>query len=729
MLQMNADEQRQILYAALLRHSPETGELRNRALDRFVLVALLGSSPSKPVTASQVQKTTVLVPKSLGLRTDVIEETLGRLVTSKRAAIVLRSAGSSYYLTDLGKQHTDEATESAAQLFRPVLKRMLQDTAGLFSTEDGETVCRTFISECFARFGHQIAKAVVGDLKDDGNFGGADIDGAFKAAIRTVSLSEEAAQNLRARCIRFLKSKEPEDQNLRFRLAQSYYVVQLLELSPRDFNPLAEDAFSGAVFYLDTNVVLDAVKSDESAQRFREIVSASTSLSIELRITAATLDEARTVVSRRTQDIERIIDTLPSKFLERTNDEFLLAFQVAREANPSVMPTDFMVRFEELPTLFYELEVAIDDRSADDIVGGRDVQRQCQIVSDAAEHVRGGGKSDAVSLHDVCHFLLVQEERKSGCKSWFLTQDGTLSHAAARLAPNELPFCFPLVAFLQSVSPFLESPSTRHSLVDVFSAVLEGEVGDLSGRSLFNVTELRLISELHADVLSVPAEQLIPAFDYVKSNLLKGRPYRREDHTSVAFELRKFLTSSANEKQQALLAQLEKERQLAATEQSKRIEAEEVVNRLRNEVEDLEQAADAAEAREAAKDRSQKKTAVALALLGMVFASICWWLDQEISRSIVNALRDTSAESVPLALIIRILGAVAFVGSFIPTLSRLPKSSYRHLGYTIIVAVAMVASDPVDLPIIKAIGAYLAVAALIGSIIRFALEGRFGRGQ
>ena len=57
---------------------------------------------------------------------------------------------------------------------------------------------------------------------------------------------------------------EPDDKDLRFRLAQSYYVVQLLELSPQDFNPLADGAFSGAVFYLDTNVVLDATKSDDS---------------------------------------------------------------------------------------------------------------------------------------------------------------------------------------------------------------------------------------------------------------------------------------------------------------------------------------------------------------------------------------------------------------------------------------------------------------------------------
>ena len=727
-IQMTTDEQRQILYAALLRYSPETGSLRDRALDRFVLVALLGSSESEPMTTSQVQSITVLAPKSPGLRTDVIEETLDRLVNSRRVATTPGSPGTSYYLTNLGKQHTDEATESAAELFRPVLKRMLQHTDALFSAKDGETVCRTFISECFARFGHQIAKAVAGDLREDGTFGGADVNGAFEAAIQKVSLSHEAIQTLRSRCNRFLRSMEPEDKDLRFRLAQSYYVVQLLELSPHDFNPLADDAFSGAVFYLDTNIVLDAIKSDDFAERFHELVSASNSLDIELRVTGATLDEALTVASRRIQDIEKVISTLPRKLFERTKDDFFLAFRAAGEADPSITPADFLRRFEELPSFLRDLNVTIDERRAEEIVNGRDVERQCRIVSDAAEHVRGSGKSDAVSLHDVCHFLLAQEERKNGRKSWFLTRDSTLSHAAVQLAPNELPFCFPLVAFLQSVSPFLESPSARHSLVDIFSAVLEGEVGDLSGRSLFDMSELRLISELHADVLSVPTDQLIPALDYVKSNLLKGRSYRREDHTSVALEIRKFLTSSAHEKQQELFAQIERQKQQFATEHTKRSDAEQYAERLRAEVDRLTEAVDAAEFRDAARDRNQKILAAALALLGVVFASFCWWFDTDVSGRIVNALPNVATDSGPLvALTIRMLGAFAFVSSVIPSLSRLPKRSHRQLGYTIAVAIAIGAADLFGLPSIKAISAYLAFAAPIGSIILFFVERRPNR--
>lgn len=222
---MTTDEKRRILYAALLRYSPEASSLRNRALDRFVLVALLGSSKSIPMTVSQIQDVTVLAPKSLGLRTDVIEETLGRLVDSKRVEQAKNLHEQEYFLTELGLRHTDEASQSASQIFQPVLNRMLQDSAGLFSVRDGETVCRTFITECFARFGHQIASAVAGDVDADCSMSRTHINSAFNTAIESVSLSDEAIESLRSRCNRFIHSPEPADRELRFKLVQSYYVI------------------------------------------------------------------------------------------------------------------------------------------------------------------------------------------------------------------------------------------------------------------------------------------------------------------------------------------------------------------------------------------------------------------------------------------------------------------------------------------------------------------------
>ena len=425
---------------------------------------------------------------------------------------------------------------------------MLRDTDTLCSHDDGAHVCRTFISESFARFGQQIARAVTGDLANDELIAGGDVQGAFRAAIKEVPLSREATDSLRVRCDRFLRSTHPGDAELKFRLAQSYYIAQLLELNPQDFNPIADDAFRDAVLYIDTNILIGPVLSEKTARAFKELVTLSTLLEIELRVSRATLDEVTTVAARRFEDVERVVTTVPEELIRKTSDQFLEAFLEARQQCPEMTPTEFFGRFGDLGKHLAELDIVLDDRSADEIVGDRNVTRECDIINKAAEKTRGWGKSEEVRLHDVCHYLLIQAERAGGRRAWFLTRDRTLARAAVDLGERHLLFCLPLAGFLQSVSPFVEAQSAPGSLVELFSAVLEGEVGNLVGKSLFELSELRVISELHADVLSTPAEQLVPALDYVKKNFLSGQQYSQEDHINVSLELKKFLTSSAQER-------------------------------------------------------------------------------------------------------------------------------------------------------------------------------------
>ena len=714
---MNTRERRQILYAALLRYTPEAGSLRERALDRFILVALIGSTKYSPMTIQQVHNLTILVPKSPGLRTEVIVDTLTRLVKANWVSQIQVSNENSYFLSDIGLRKTEEETDSAALLFRPVLDRMLQDTAGSFSVEQGEKVCRTFISECFARFGHQIAKAVTGDLLNDDLIGNREVRRAFQAAINTVSLSKEAVESLRARCNRFLRSPEPQDQNLKFRLAQGYYVVQLLELSPKDFDPLAEDTFHSAVFYIDTNVLFDAVMTEESAHRFRELVTASTTLGIKLRVTEATLEEAVNVSMHYIGEMEKIINTVPDKLLERTDDNFVQAYRTAKTKTPEITLSQFKRLFEELPKQVQDLNITLDKRKADEIIGNRNVSSQCRIVSDAAEKTRGERKGENVSRHDVCHFLLVQHERQLGRKSWFLTRDRSLSIAAGKLARDELPFCFPLAGFLQSVSPFLETPDTRHTLVDVFSAVLDGEVGDLTSKSLFDITELKLISELHTDVLSVPVDQLLPAFEYVKTHLLRGKQYRVEDHPKVALELRKFLTSSSREKEDSLLEDVRRERDLVATEREKRTNAERNIGNMKEEIDRLKGEIDTARDRELGRWRKQKNLSMALAIFGGIVAFVCWWFDSEITGGLLRLFesQDFTAERVRIA--VRAFGAFAFVGATIPAPSFLVKRKWRKIAYIVIIAVAIGTSDLIGPSTLAVVSSVLAIGAHIGSII------------
>ena len=378
---MTNEEKRQILYAALLRYSPEVGPLRERVLDRIVLVALLESSHSNPMRLRQIQRLTRADPRSPGLRRDVIEETLSRLMSRTKVEHVRHNTGSAYCLTNAGRDDTDEAAASAYQLFQPVLARMLRDTATVCDEHDAVVVCRSFVSECFARFGQQIAKAVTGEFTKDQLVGTVDVNGAFQAAIRKVSLSDDAIESLKARCIRFLRSTEPDDEELKFRLTQGYYVAQLLGLDPYKFNPLAEDAFREAVFYVDTNVLIGKLLSGNIARLFDELARICRALGVELRVSRATINEARSVAVACLEGLENALAKMPSELLNRTQDDFLDAFLEEREIRPGLTAEEFLRRFDEIPSLLEQLEITLYDHTAEEIIGDLDVTRECEIVS------------------------------------------------------------------------------------------------------------------------------------------------------------------------------------------------------------------------------------------------------------------------------------------------------------------------------------------------------------
>ena len=624
---------------------------------------------------------------------------------------------------------------------------------------DGEIVCRTFISECFARFGEQIAKAVTGVFTKNQLIDAADIQGAFQAATSSVSLSVDAIQSLEARCIRFLRSTERDDEELKFRLAQGYYVAQLLGLNAYEFNPIADDAFRGAVFYIDTNVLVGKLLSDEIARLFDELVRICKALGIDLRVSRATIDEARWVAAGRLKGLEKALATVPSELVKKTRDDFLDAFLEVRRNSPEVTAEIFLARFDEIPKLLVELGIELDDRTVDEIVGDRNVVRECEVVNQAAKKSRAWGKGYGVCLHDVGHYLLIQDERRQDRKAWFLTRDKTLSHAAVDLGEDQLPFCFPLTGFLQSISPFLEAPEAQRSLVDLFSAVLDGEIGDLPGESLFDLAELKIISEFHTDVFSTPVEQLVPAFDYVKSNVLGGKPYQRDDHTKVALELKKFLTSSAEEKQKALQAEAIRQKNLAANERQKRALAEQnakdnqaEVSRLRDEVSEASRQQDAAAderqkralAEQNAKDNQAevsrlkaeaKKTGrrqaadaqregrlrAGFAVLGALLTAGIWAFDLEIEATIQQFLSFGSNFDVLLRPGIRLVGAVVLVFSFFPAVIPL-KPTYRKGALTVIIAIAAGGSDLIGLTQVARISGYLAIGAPIAFALVIFLE-------
>ena len=713
---LTVDANRQILYAALLQHAPEADSLRDRALDRLILLALLGSSSGSPMTVGAIRNAIRVAPQSAGLRQEVITGTLKRLRGRNAVEYTLSNNRPAYYLTELGRRHIDEATDSAVQLFRPVLASLLRDTDHLCDARDATTVFRTFISECFARFGQQIARDITGELTKDQLVKAADIDGAFRAATKSITLSDDAKESLRARCIRFLRSAERHDTALKFRLTQGYFVAQLFGVSSLSFNPLADDTFRQAIFYLDTNVLVDLLLAHDVRRSSAELVRVCASLDVEIRVTRGTIDEAAALAAARYRQIRPLVDSLPTSFMEKSDSAFLEAFLSASKRESTLTLNGFFERFGMIPSILRELGVTLYEKTTDETIGDRNIAREFEIIQKAARDAHGESKTATVCRHDVAHYLLIHRERSRGHKAWFLTRDRTLGRAAVELNPGKVPFCFSLTGFLQSVSPFIETPEAQSSLVDLFGTVLTGETGDLSGQALFDLEELRIVSALYTDLLATSPEQLLEAVDYVKRNVLRGRPFREQNQPEIALEIRKRLGSSKEDQLRALQNEITRQEALVAEREAEQRLAENELRKRDEEIDRLESAAEKSFQREKAKEQATRRLRRVVAVLGAILTMCLWTLDSAIVTTVTGLSETASGWGAVWQSVVRALGAVALVSCLLP-LVRQRGGLFQGSILTGVVGIGILGSDLIPAPAIREMAFYLAVAGPIAFLL------------
>ena len=86
--QFTIEEKRQVVYSSLYRFSTETIPLRQRAIYRVVLAALLGSNANAAYRIGRIQENLSLGSENVGIRSEVIQEALDHLVKKGKLNIL-----------------------------------------------------------------------------------------------------------------------------------------------------------------------------------------------------------------------------------------------------------------------------------------------------------------------------------------------------------------------------------------------------------------------------------------------------------------------------------------------------------------------------------------------------------------------------------------------------------------------------------------------------------------
>jgi hypothetical protein len=593
--QLDIANKRRLVFGSFMLYAPETGALRERAMEHTVLAALVGSSSESRMKNGNIQQHLRLGSAGTILQPEIILKTLKSLEAKGLVDETADDLGKpGYFLTTEGMEQANREVGRVSALLNPVLDEMLQHTNHVIPQELGKRVCTDFICSVFTQLGSSIAAYVGGQQPQVGN--GHFINALAEQIANRYELSAEVKESIIARCVALLKSESPATRKLIFHLTQGYYFAQLLGMDKSGFNPIAEQAFANAIFYCDTNVLFAGLLPGDHGRSFEQVVRLSQRCGIDLRVTRATVDEARHVASEKLLTLKQIDGPVPPSIAELSSDEFVRAFFEMKRTNESLSPEEFMSDFIDIAELVNsKWKIALDESNEDEMIAGSDTGILEQTLQDAIISIRGWGKSAHVLKHDIAHYVFINKLRRTSSKSWFLTRDQLLIACAPALAKREKPkgevFCFSMLGFLQSISPFIQSDTEDDVIAQFFSSLLEDQI--FLSEKLFDGRELALMAEMHADVLATPTEVLVPAIDYIKHTILHGKAYHNSDIPRVSLELRKFLASSRDEKQAVLQQRTRELEHLNAEALAKLDREQKAIEDIGDELRDTRESLDA----------------------------------------------------------------------------------------------------------------------------------------
>jgi len=254
--------------------------------------------------------------------------------------------------------------------------------------------------------------------------------------------------------------------------------------------------------------------------------------------------------------------------------------------------------------------------------------------------------------------------------------------------------------------------------------------------SMFDLQELNVLCEMHEDVLSTPPEQLIRALDYVKRAVLHGSPYRANDTPKIALGLKKFLTSSGEERRRVLEAETlrlsneaEKERAESKGQRLAREQAEQAARNTDAHNDELRRQNDClkkekAELREILNgirrgmDLQQSRDRLRMAIGGTILGALIWLSAGSIEEMASVWKASLATHRTLLHAILGSLGALIF--SF-PALLYVRGASWsaqlKVCATTVVIAVGIAFGHAFGDAAVAAWSNYVAIATLIAPVL------------
>lgn len=526
---------RALLTYARFRFSPQTQPVRETAFDHYVQHILFVAG--EPASVLDIQAlSAVAVGKSQrtsGISVFDIQRSLNRLVNCGR--IEREPDGKRYGLSTQARAELSLSVSGADATYTHVVESLFADRG-----VEPSTYKEPFFDFLCAVFS-QLSESYIRLLRNDLPSSALKELPPFQRAIRFVTRKYTSIDKrlLEAAAIAFFNSSHPDFASVKWNLAQNYYVAKCLGIDGAGAL-LSEDVFKGAVFYLDTNVVVDALTPlGRHHNSFRTVVEACRRLDIDLNVAQISIDELRNVVSFAKRDVPRIVPRIPDALLPRVQSVFLDIFREAAAGGEHDEDRLFE-RFDDAARrLKDEYGVTVVDDSWFDAADSEQTLTLASRLKDVAPR-RVRQKSQRAALHDAKLITWVQNSRLTGeSRTFLITTDRSLP--SIRLDSQKVgdrPVAMSLDAILQWLSPVAFQTDDDSDAAQLFSESLRQQI--LPRENFFDMADFRYFAEMEWDSKTLPVDDVEDAIRTVRAIMPSLDPTSSNDREKIGLILGKY---------------------------------------------------------------------------------------------------------------------------------------------------------------------------------------------
>jgi len=496
-----------------------------------------------------------------------MQRSLERLVELDRVIASGERDQKRYRLSEQALQELWEIQQSTERRFSRVVD-------GLFkNAEEGSSAYATPFLEClcaiFSRLGETYVRLIKGEVG---------IDELLRLpsvlrALREVTTRYPSINQLlfEAAVISFFRDSDPDYDAIKWNMAQNYYVAKALGLDPSGYL-LSKEVFGNAVFYLDTNVIIDALEPKARHHRSFEALSrACHQLQIELNACQISLDELRGVVEYQREIIPKVADQIPDDTAPKIRGIF---YQLYREHLALTGMIDFDAPFASFDHPMenlaepYGVEL-IDDPWFTEAENQPETEKLAQAISCQFEAKRGRPKGNDAALHDALLLRWILLEREQTARNtWLVTLDTSLPGFPPQAGEPVRALAITLDALLQWISPIAmyEYPD---EVAAIFSEAVKYQL--LPQERFFDLRDFLVFAEMEWSCKELPAEDVEECIRYLKTNVPDLDPSDPADREKLAHQIAKFFADPGRKHKQEV-QRLEAERAEREDEYKRKLE-------------------------------------------------------------------------------------------------------------------------------------------------------------